>query len=98
TPGRPVSVDTRLVGLDWGVETIATLCYGPHQFEAIQNDRLLAKEQDASRLLPPTFLARQVCISVASGYRNKCKGSVGCPSAAPGDGKAAEVEKTKAAS
>jgi putative transposase len=35
-----------VAGLDWGVETLATLCYGPHAFAAIANDRLLAQEQD----------------------------------------------------
>jgi putative transposase len=34
-------------GVDWGVETFATLCHGPHQFEEIPNDRLCAQEQDA---------------------------------------------------
>jgi putative transposase len=32
--------------LDWGVETLATLCHGPFQFEEIPNDRLFAQEQD----------------------------------------------------
>jgi putative transposase len=36
-----------VAGLDWGVETFATLCHGPGEFTAIPNDRLLAQEQDA---------------------------------------------------
>lgn len=36
-----------VAGLDWGVETFATLCHGPHQFSQVPNDRLLAQEQDA---------------------------------------------------
>src|SRR3954470_16160863 len=36
-----------VAGLDWGVETFATLCQGPDQFGAIPNDRLLAQDQDA---------------------------------------------------
>lgn len=36
-----------VAGLDWGVETFATLCHGPGEFAAIPNDRLLAQEQDA---------------------------------------------------
>jgi putative transposase len=36
-----------VAGLDWGVETLATLCHGPHAFTAIANDRLLAQEQAA---------------------------------------------------
>ena len=34
-------------GLDWGVETQATFCYGPMDFAAFQNDRLLRQEEDA---------------------------------------------------
>ena len=37
----------QVAGLDWGVETFATLCHGPHDFVEIPNDRLLAQEQDA---------------------------------------------------
>ena len=37
----------RLVGVDWGVETFATLCRGPGDFAEIPNDRLLLREQDA---------------------------------------------------
>lgn len=40
-------VDDAVAGLDWGVETFATLCYGPHRFDAIPNDRLQAQEQDS---------------------------------------------------
>ena len=36
-----------VAGLDWGVETFATLCYGPGEFDEIPNDRLLTQEQDA---------------------------------------------------
>ena len=35
-----------VAGLDWGVETMATLCTGPMQFAEIENDRLLAEAQD----------------------------------------------------
>ena len=35
-----------VVGLDWGVETMATLCTGPMQFAEVENDRLLVKAQD----------------------------------------------------
>ena len=35
-----------VTGLDWGVETMATLCTGPMRFSAIENDRLLAEAQD----------------------------------------------------
>lgn len=37
----------REAGLDWGVETFATLAYGPDDYAAVDNDRLLAEEQDA---------------------------------------------------
>jgi putative transposase len=36
-------------GLDWGVETFATLAYGPGEHDAFANDRLLAEEQDRPR-------------------------------------------------
>lgn len=36
-----------VAGLDWGVETLATLCHGPMRFAEVPNDRLLAQEQDA---------------------------------------------------
>lgn len=39
--------ENAVAGLDWGVETFATLCYGPHEFAEIENDRLFAQEQDA---------------------------------------------------
>ncbi|WP_046863584.1 RNA-guided endonuclease InsQ/TnpB family protein [Microvirga massiliensis] len=39
----------RIGGLDWGVETYATLCHGPFAFEEVENDRFLAAEQDALR-------------------------------------------------
>jgi putative transposase len=39
--------DDLVAGLDWGVETLATLCHGPMEFEQVENDRLLAQEQDA---------------------------------------------------
>ena len=35
-----------VAGLDWGVETMATLCQGPMRFSAVPNDRLLAEAQD----------------------------------------------------
>lgn len=34
-------------GLDWGVETFATLAYAPGQYDAFENDRLLNAEADA---------------------------------------------------
>lgn len=37
----------RECGLDWGVETFATLAYGPNAFAAIPNDRHLNAEADA---------------------------------------------------
>lgn len=37
----------RVAGMDLGVETLATLCYGPHDFTEIPNDRLQVQEQDA---------------------------------------------------
>jgi putative transposase len=37
-------------GLDWGVETFATLAYGPDEFAAIPNDRFLNAEADAIKL------------------------------------------------
>ena len=36
-----------IAGLDWGVETYATLCHGPFRFEEVDNDRFLAQERDA---------------------------------------------------
>ena len=36
-----------IAGLDWGVETYATLCTGPMQFGEIENERFLAVEQEA---------------------------------------------------
>jgi len=36
-------------GLDWGVETFATLAYGPGEYDAFANDRLLNSEQEALR-------------------------------------------------
>jgi putative transposase len=38
------------VGLDWGVETFATLAYGPGAYDAFVNDRLLNSEQEALRI------------------------------------------------
>lgn len=35
-----------VAGLDWGVETLATMCHGPMRFAEVPNDRLLAQEQD----------------------------------------------------
>jgi Probable transposase len=37
-------------GLDWGVETFATLAYGPGEYDAFVNDRLLNTEQEALRI------------------------------------------------
>jgi putative transposase len=37
-------------GLDWGVETFATLAYGPGEYGAFANDRLLNSEQEALRI------------------------------------------------
>jgi putative transposase len=45
-PHRERTAD-RECGLDWGVETFATLAYGPDGFAAIPNDRHLAAEADA---------------------------------------------------
>jgi putative transposase len=36
----------REAGLDWGVETFATLAYSPDEFAAFPNDRPLAEEQE----------------------------------------------------
>lgn len=41
----------RIAGLDWGVETFATLAYGPEEFVEIPNERLLNAETDAIRAL-----------------------------------------------
>jgi putative transposase len=38
--------DEAVAGLDWGVETLATLCHGPMRFSEFENDRLLTQEQD----------------------------------------------------
>lgn len=35
----------QVAGLDWGVETFATLAYAPGVYAAVENDRLLAQEQ-----------------------------------------------------
>lgn len=45
-PHRERTAD-RECGLDWGVETFATLAYGPDEFAAIPNDRPLKVEADA---------------------------------------------------
>lgn len=37
---------TLIAGFDWGVETFATLCYGPHKFKEIPNDRILRNVQE----------------------------------------------------
>ena len=39
--------DEAIAGLDWGVETYATLCTGPMHFGEVENDRFLAAEQGA---------------------------------------------------
>lgn len=55
----------RACGLDWGVETFATLAYGPADFAAIANDRLLDAEAE-------TIKARQRDLSTAlRGKRSK---------------------------
>lgn len=36
-----------VAGLDWGVETYATLCTGPMRFGEVDNDRFLASEHEA---------------------------------------------------
>lgn len=36
-----------VAGLDWGVETFATLCTGPMLFGEVENDRFLSAEQEA---------------------------------------------------
>ena len=43
---RP-QMDNREAGLDWGLETFATLAYGPETYAAVENDRHLAQEQTA---------------------------------------------------
>ncbi len=52
-----------VAGLDWGVETLATLCHGPMQFSEIPNDRLLRQEQnaikDAQRALSKALLGKR---------------------------------------
>jgi putative transposase len=35
-----------VAGLDWGVETMATLCHGPMQFSELENDRRLVEAQE----------------------------------------------------
>lgn len=37
----------RMAGLDWGVESFATLAYGPGDYETVENDRLLLQETEA---------------------------------------------------
>ena len=37
-------------GLDWGVETFATLAYAPGEYAAFENDRLLNGEQEALKV------------------------------------------------
>jgi putative transposase len=37
-------------GLDWGVETFATLAYAPGEYEGFENDRYLATEHDALKV------------------------------------------------
>jgi putative transposase len=48
---RPVRrrVCDRAAGLDWGVETFATMAYGPGAYAAFANERLLDQEKDALR-------------------------------------------------
>jgi putative transposase len=53
------------VGLDWGVETFATLCYGPYKFAKIPNDRLFAQEQEKIRQ------AQRVLSKALRGKRSK---------------------------
>ena len=48
-PWREQVAAPRECGLDWGVETFATLAYGPGEFAAIPNDRPLAREAEALR-------------------------------------------------
>ena len=38
---------SREAGLDWGVETFATIAYAPDQYDAFENDRLLNAEANA---------------------------------------------------
>lgn len=40
----------RETGLDWGVETFATLAYAPEEYDAFANDRLLNAEAEALRV------------------------------------------------
>jgi putative transposase len=37
-------------GLDWGVETFATLAYAPGEYDGFENDRPLADEQEALKI------------------------------------------------
>ena len=46
TPWREQVAEPRECGLDWGVETFATLAYGAGRYEAFENDRLLEAEQE----------------------------------------------------
>ena len=48
-PYREQTAAPRECGLDWGVETFATLAYGPTEFVAVPNDRPLACQADALR-------------------------------------------------
>lgn len=40
----------REAGLDWGVETFATLAYAPGEYDGFENDRHLAVEQDGLKV------------------------------------------------
>ena len=40
----------REAGLDWGIETLATVAYAPGEYDQFDNDRPLAAEQDALKV------------------------------------------------
>ena len=40
----------RQAGLDWGIETLATVAYAPGEYDQFENDRPLAAEQDALKV------------------------------------------------
>ena len=55
----------REAGLDWGVETFATLAYSPDEFAEFPNDRPLAEEQE--RLKASRRRSREPCAASARG-------------------------------
>lgn len=57
-----------VAGLDWGVQTLATICHGPMRFDQVENDRLLSQEQDAIKEAQRA-LSKRLC-----GKRSKSAG------------------------